>query len=276
MKNVLNSILIMLLLSFFACVQEKQGTIDKELLIGNQTIKYHVRNPDNKVSCFLVHGFGDSHKSFEHLFPVLDDLKLKIIYFDLPGMSENQKALISFPNSLELLSKLYNSEKSKNNFAIGHSLGGLMVLLSTVEYKMPFDKIITIEPSLTDADYKFFTYIQEKPTGVGISEFILNSKDTTGYLKFYNNNLKQTDTTLLKDYAKTVYDNFKNYRSKILDSKANFIYIYGNNSSGLDERKKMTDYSFVTVKSFDNAQHWVHFDAKNEFIIFLKNELIIK
>ena len=74
----------------------------------------------------------------------------------------------------------------------------------------------------------------------------------------------------MKENAKTIYDNFDNYQQSILNSGLKFYYVYGLQSSEIQERAKLENYKNITVKSFENAEHWVHIDACEVFSTYLK------
>jgi len=54
--------------------------------------------------------------------------------------------------------------------------------------------------------------------------------------------------------------------------RAKFLYFYGENSVEPNERKRVAENPNVTVVCFKNSEHWVHRDAKIEFLnITLEN-----
>ncbi len=263
------------LILFLACgtTNSKQ---DKIISINNEEIKYSVHNPDSDIACFFIHGFGDNQQSFHLLYPILDSLNIKMVIYDMPGMGENINSSIGMEQNLKLFSELFKKERAYRNIAIGHSMGGLFMLLSTIENNLNFDEIIAIEPSITEPDNSFFKYIQEPPLGVGVDAFASKERNEVGYNKFYNKSIKNSNITELKRLAKEVYQSFENSRKKIIDSELSFTYVYGEDSSGIEYRKGMSRYPSITTKGFKNAKHWVHFDAITEFKEFMIDKVITR
>jgi len=255
-----------------SCLNKKSQISNKFVELNNQKILYQIRNSNNEKSCLLIHGFGDSKTSFEHLNTLFDSLGIKVIYYDLPGMGLNKEVSLSIEDNLLLIKKIYDIEGTKQSFAIGHSMGGLLLLLSTLEYQINFDKIITIEPSITKPDYQFFEYIQERPIGIGLDSFITMNRTLNGYALTYYDNLANSNISQLKYYAISVYQNFNSYTDLILNSNLKFSYVSGRLSSGLVERKNLGDYKNIDTVSFCNAKHWVHYDASSDFKKFIIKE----
>jgi len=273
MKN-LNIKVVLLLIAYImiaSCSEKKVE--EKSIEFKSQKLLYTVKNQNSDKFCLLIHGFGDTQTSFESISTLLDSLNIKTVYFDLPGMGKNKLFKAEFNDVLLLIEKIYHTESATKNYAIGHSMGGLILLLSTIDNQLKFDKIITIEPSITMTDYGFYKYIQEEPIGIGIDSFINKSREEKGYSGIYSKNLQNSDTSQLEIYAKNVYTNFEVYQNKIKNSQLKFTYVFGRNSSGLDDRRQMGEWKNVDTISFANAQHWVHFDAKNNFNKFLKDIL---
>lgn len=264
--------LAFLLTLLISCKTNPNEILSKYLEFDNQKIEYKVRNPESKISCILVHGFGDCYSSFENLFSLFDSLNIKTIYYDLPGMGTNKDIKIAFEDNLSIIRKLYNAEATEQTYAIGHSMGGLLLLLSTAENNLNFKHIITIEPSITKPDFDFFKYIQEEPIGIGLERFANKSRPQIGYTAIYSKNLLNSNITQLKDYAQSVYLNFEENVDVILQSNIKFVYIFGRQSSGLEDRKCFGSYENIDTISFNNAQHWVHYDAMKEFEMYLIKE----
>ena len=269
MKKIFHFLPLILFLACSSAMTRQEKTIS----INNEGIQYSIRNPKSEITCFLIHGFGDNQQSFNLLLPILDSLKVKTVIYDIPGMGKNKNNRLGMAQNLKLFSELYMREKTDRNIAIGHSMGGLFMLLSIIEENLSFNEVIAIEPSITNPDYNFFKYIQEPPLGVGMEVFINKERDDLGYNKFYNQNIKNSDISELRTLAKEVYLSFDENRNRIIESGLSFTYIYGENSSGIEYRKEMSQFSNITVKGFKNAKHWVHFDAINEFKTFLIDKI---
>jgi pimeloyl-ACP methyl ester carboxylesterase len=261
-----------LLSVLFSCTDKKHEVYTKYIELKNQRIEYKVRNPDSKKSCLLIHGFGDSYSSFENLFTFFDSLRIKTIYYDLPGMGTNKEISLDVEDNLSLIKKIYDFEATDQTYAIGHSIGGLLSLLSAVDNKLVFKRIITIEPSITKPDFNFFEYIQEKPVGIGLDSFINKNRPQVGYTSTYTNNLLNSNINQLRIYANSIYENFGMYTDKIFQSDIKFVYVFGNLSSGQEYRRSMGSYINVDTICFNNARHWVHYDAFSDFKTYLNDE----
>jgi|GEM_PF-4920380 len=267
MKRIL---FLMLIFVNFLCYS--QNVVEKHLDFNGQDFLYQIRNANFEKCCFLIHGFGDSYSSFENLFSFFDSLKLKTVYFDLQGMGENKSVKSNFSDVLKLINLIFEREKCSQNFAIGHSMGGLILLLATLENSLKFEKILIIEGSISAADFNFFRYLQSQ----SMENFIQKKRENKGYSAIYSRNLKNSDTTQLRIFARTIYENFETYRNKILTSEVKFLYVFGRNSANLDSRKELGSYKNIDTLSFANSQHWVHWDAFFEFKFFLKNSFFSK
>jgi len=241
----------------------------KELKNINYTVYYQVFNKEFDNVCFLVHGLGDSITSYIELIPEISKKNYKIVVYNLLGCGSNNHIQASFEDNLDVLHQLIITEGKEHNYFIGHSMGGLILLLTINNYAISYQKILTIEPSITNADYNFFKFIQEPPTGIGYDEFVKGGRVNKGYLEQYHKNLRIANIFTMKDCIRTVFMNFKNYQQQILHSDLKFNYIYGELSTEPEERKKLNQYPNIYVTSFQNANHWVHIDATYQFFKFL-------
>ena len=243
-----------------------------ELIFKGKTLQYEIQNPNASKQVIMIHGLGDAIGSFDKLCEQLRNEDVSLVRMDLAGHGKNSKAIISFVDYPELIKSLVEKQLVKTKtFFLGHSMGGLVALLTANKYKtMKIDGVITIEPSLTIADKKFFTFIQESPIGIGIDKFITPTPNDKNYILTYRKNLNVANSGVLKENAKTIYDNFDNYQQSILSSELKFYYVYGLKSSEIQERAKLENYKNITVKSFENAEHWVHIDSSEAFSTYLK------
>jgi pimeloyl-ACP methyl ester carboxylesterase len=261
------AIIIIFLTSMQALAQETHKLIFKE-----DTLQYQVQNPKASKQIIMIHGLGDANSSYDKLCEQLKNDDVSIVRMDLAGCGNNNQVIIPFVDYPELIKNLIEVQPIKTKtFLLGHSMGGLVALLTVNKYKtMKLDGVITIEPSLTVADKNFFKFIQEPPLGIGVDKFIKPNPNDKNYILTYRKNLNVANAGVLKENAKTIYDNFDNYQHIILDSGLKFYYVYGLKSSEIQERAKLGNYQNITVKSFENAEHWVHIDACDTFYTYLK------
>ena len=108
LKSSIYLILITLLL--ISCSTNTNSVSTRYIEYDSQKIEYKVRNSKSDISCFLIHGFGDSYSSFENLFPIFDSINVKTIYYDLPGMGTNKNIKIGFEENLSIINQLYRKE----------------------------------------------------------------------------------------------------------------------------------------------------------------------
>lgn len=250
-----------------ALTQEKH-----ELIFKGNTLQYEVQNPKASKQIIMIHGLGDAVGSFDKLCEQLRNEDVALVRMDLAGCGKNNQAVIPFIDYPELIKNLVEAQPLKaKTFLLGHSMGGLVALLTVNKYKtLKIDGVITIEPSLTVADKNFFKFIQEPPLGIGIDKFVKPNPNDKNYILTYRKNLNVANLGVLKENAKTIYYNFDNYQQSILNSGLKFYYVYGLQSSEIQERAKLENYKNITVKSFENAEHWVHIDACEAFSTYLK------
>ncbi len=243
--------------------------INKELYNG---FKYSVINKNKDEALFLLHGIGDSKSSFEGIIELLGDFK--VITFDLAGFGDNNEFNLSFYSQLNLINELILKEGKGTNHFIGHSFGGLVLLQVLANFpKLNTNSVLTIEPSITKADFDFFKYIQEKPLGIGYTG-LLNGVDINeySYARKFKENLIKSNSEVFKNYAKYVYENFESIIDKIVKSRIGFVYIFGELSTLPVERRKMRKYA-KKIYEVENAQHWVHIDNPKKFEEIIEEEL---
>lgn len=252
-------------------MEKKQLTFKEKI-----NLKYFFYDQKSDSTFYFVHGLGDSISSFSRLIEPILKTKANIILYDLPGCGDNRDCEVTFEENLEILNKLTLLHGSLYKYFIGHSLGGLIVLLTIIKYNIKYLKIITIEPSITLPDLKIFRMIREKPLGLGFEEFVknINPNNEYSYYQVYKKNLLNTNLNNFKSFVKTINENFHNYQCRIFDSQVKFIYFYGSNSTEPSERAILKKYQNIDVKCLNGANHWGHIDAENEFIAFLSENII--
>jgi pimeloyl-ACP methyl ester carboxylesterase len=222
-------------------------------------ISYNISSNQSETAIFFIHGLGDSITSFDKQITYFEN-NFKCIYFDLPGSGENNQIYLDFTNTLDLIEDIFKKESCKSNIILGHSMGGLLGLLLTVNKRISVDLFFAVEASISFADKNFFTHIQEKPIGIGFDEFLASLEGSNGYLQIYFDNVKKTNQLSFKQFSKIIYDNFDNFSSKILSSNLTINYIIGEKSLGFEEREKLLMYPNIQITKYENSEHWVHID----------------
>ncbi|EDN68649.1 conserved hypothetical protein [Beggiatoa sp. PS] len=257
-----------------------------ESLINNNKFFYHLYVPQKKQSkglCFFVHGLGDTYKSFDRIINYLIKEDYSVLYYDLPGCGENKTIEIEFEENIDLINQIVELNKklfaSTKIYFFAHSMGGLILLLTLARYNMPdfFIKTLVVEPSLALPDLQFFKWIKEPPNGIGYEGLLamIKNEPIGQYASTYRNNLMNTNLQVFQQYVKKINEKFLSYQSEILGSNINFVYIYGKDSTGVEEREKLFTSSNIKVCGFENSAHWVHIDAEKRFIDFIKDNVLI-
>ena len=235
-------------------------------------LQYKCWNHTAERCVFLIHGLGDASTSYDQIINTLINKDIKIVAYDLPGCGNNESVHSAFSENMEILYHLILQEKGEMNYFIGHSLGGLILLLTLVRYPIRHEKVIAIEPSITQADYHFFKYVQEKPIGIGIDAFI---NDRISTLSQYKKHLKAANKEILKEHVKSVFDYFFEHQNQILMSGLSFYYLFGALSSETELRKKLEIYPNIKVIEFNHANHWVHIDQQSDFMDFIFTKVLL-
>ena len=262
-------------LRLLAAVPAEAQTLQLALADGQQ-LCYHLRQAaDAKGICYFVHGLGDASSSFAKVIDAVVGFGYHAVFYDLPGFGENNALTGDFEQNCAVLNDLIKQHSTGDlpNYAIGHSMGGLILLLTFAKYApaVKFSKLLTIEPSLTPPDAQFYAWVQEPPAGVGYQGLLDAAKTwTDAYSPTYAENVARASATVFKTDVQQVMANFDAYRQQILDSDLPFVYVYGTKSSGVPDRQQLATYPQITVQSFENAAHWVHIDAEPAFLEFLK------
>ncbi len=250
---------------------------------NDKHLKYYLSEPKiSKGVCFFIHGIGDSSETFSKLISNANLEGYSAIYYDLPGFSGNKDyELEDFNENLDVLSQLIylHSHPENKNYFVGHSMGGLITLLTLVTYDFSVNpsSILAIEPSLTSIDFDFFQSIQEPPLGMGYIGFLERNKfqsDDSAYAGIYYKNLINSSVSAFRECVVGVNKDFLSYQNSIFQSRIPFIYTYGMDSSGISFREKMKERENVEVKAFEHAKHWVHVDAEHEFCNFFVRDFL--
>lgn len=247
--------------------------MNKTIYFKGLQFAYEVHNSNMAKTCFLSHGLGDGISAFENLVPLLMQKGYKVVVYDLLGCGKNNDFGTPFEDNLNILNSLVNTEGTNYNIFVGHSLGGLVTLLTILEYNLDYQKIITIEPSITQVDYDFFKFVQEIPDGIGYDEYSKGNGLDSGYLLTYRKNIGTANSVTMKHNIKTVYENFTQFQSKIFNSSLIFDYCYGSLSTETEKRAELSKYKNINVLCFENANHWVHIDAEIAFIDYISKTL---
>lgn len=243
-------------------------------LSDGQQLKYRLRQTNgSRGLCYFVHGIGDASSSFTNIMESVISFGYDVLYYDMPGCGENNTVEVPFEDNCLILKNIMerHSHNGRRNYCIGHSLGGLVMLLTFAKYRPAVRqiKLMAVEPSMTLPDKQFFEWVQ----GIGY-EGLLESVGTWTdlYAPTYAANLAIASQPLFEEYIQSVYDRFDEYSQQILTSDTSFTYIYGDNSSGTEYRSALASYPQIQVEHFANAAHWVHVDAEAAFTAFLETD----
>lgn len=244
---------------------------EKSIYHINGNFRYFTSPNSSQNLYILVPGFGDSLNSFSGIYEFLLDEENEVILFDLPGCVTNKDIYFNIGENIKLVTKIVQLYRHKEISIIAHSLGGLIMLLAKTEYDFSLKRIVVIEPTLTKADYGFFKYISEPPYGIGLEAFMESREFNNDYDAEYERNVYNSNLETLKNYVKEVCNNFNQYQNKIIQANFPFTYIYGEQSSAIEYRKAMANYSQITVHGVPKAKHWTHLDNPTFFLKLLSS-----
>jgi len=111
----------------------------------NVHCEQYYRHP-NKPTILLVHGFLSSTFSYRRLKPILKD-HFNILAIDLPpfGKTEKSKTFVySYQNMGKLVVNLLQRLNLQKVYAVGHSMGGQILLYAAKDYPDYFHKIVLL------------------------------------------------------------------------------------------------------------------------------------
>ncbi len=247
---------------------------------------------NQKNIILILHGLFGRAKNWHSTS--LDLSKLKdyiLIVIDLRNHGENEKIeIISYELMVNDVYNLSKSLKIKKMTIIGHSMGGKVGMLfsinhpamirqlfvidiAPVEYKSEKNEIIDHLLSINvkqlknrnEADLELSKYITDKTLRL----FLLQN------LKLYNN---RYEWSLNLRAIKSAMPELRSFpKDNINYSDVDTICIYGENSQYVDNlfkeifKKKFYNLRFKKIK---NAGHWLHAEKPKEFIRIISKFLI--
>ena len=241
----------------------------------------------------IFHGLFGRAKNWHSIIKKLSTLVYKyFIVLDLRNHGENKPSLkISYKLMVNDVYKFIKIKGIKNFSIIGHSMGGKLGMLFTLEYPKlvnqlfvvdiapvtyPFeeneivDHLIKIDinkcKNRNDADKMLSEHIEDK----NLRFFLLQNLELIYGKYSWSLNLKTIKLGMPDLRSFPIIDDVKH-------SSINTICIYGENSNYLSEiyknkfRQLFTNLEF---KKVDNAGHWLHFENSEEFIEIICKNLI--
>lgn len=119
---------------------------------------YHWKALKPKAVVVLVHGAGEHHGRYEWVIKKLTENNFYVIAGDLPGQGTNYKIqghIDSFNEYMETIEAWVNEALALKLpvFLFGHSMGGLAVIRTMVEKRLPVDKVVLSSPCLELMNY---------------------------------------------------------------------------------------------------------------------------
>jgi pimeloyl-ACP methyl ester carboxylesterase len=238
---------------------------------------YTFREADHaKGCCFFMHGLGDSHKSFVDLAQRLHANGIHTVLYDLPGFGKNRDLTSSLEQNLTVFDELVtaNSMMAQPNAYVGHSLGGLLLLLWRALKQRGHEPVLVIEPSITEADRSFFEQIREPPNGIGYDGFLQRPRSLRGdHLQLFESSLRSCNTASFRRYVVEVLQKFDEYRAIIMDSAMQFAHLFSSRSPGAHERRSLSVHPWIVNREVPGASHWVHHDAPSHVAEILLQQI---
>jgi pimeloyl-ACP methyl ester carboxylesterase len=115
---------------------------------GEELMTFQWGNPNGKT-VFFIHGWAGRATQYRKFIAPLAEQGYNVIGIEGPGHRHAQKKM---SNVLEFAECISSFLKDKEVFAsIGHSLGGIALLLATAEFNYKTEKLITIStPTIAD------------------------------------------------------------------------------------------------------------------------------
>jgi pimeloyl-ACP methyl ester carboxylesterase len=116
----------------------------------------------------MLHGFASSSRTWDDILPLIKDFDGEIIMFDLIGYGFSSKDAddYSLKANAEIISKFIESHKIKDYIIAGHSFGGGVALMTTLnqldsEYKP--GGLVLIDSAAYKVELPFFVYYLRFP-----------------------------------------------------------------------------------------------------------------
>ncbi len=114
---------------------------------------------DPKAVVVIVHGANEHHRRYDWLISMFVSKGIHVVMGDLPGQGHTSKKLRGHINSFhDYIEKIQSWIKEALNyhlpvFLLGHSMGGLAVIRTLQEIKLPVTGVILSSPCLGLVEY---------------------------------------------------------------------------------------------------------------------------
>lgn len=239
----------------------------------------YVISGEGKNYALLLHGWGDSRKTFNHIDKFLKD-EYKLVSLDLPGFGQTQapKEVWGLDNYVNFLANFLEKLKIKKvDLIIGHSNGGALAIKAVASNKISPDSLVLLSSAgIRD---------RQKGKKLAIKAIAKTGKVATFWLpKNYKQNLQKklygtvgSDMLVVPElketFKRTVSEDVQNQARKI---KIPTLLIYGSNDKatplqyGEIYKKLITNSHLEIIK---NASHFAHQEYPEKIANMIKGFL---
>jgi pimeloyl-ACP methyl ester carboxylesterase len=223
----------------------------------DQYLNYRVLGKGKKTIIFL-HGFGASSRTWDDVTPYLDVNDSKLIFFDLIGAGFSSKpktADYSMMANALAIAKFIKENEIDNYIFVGHSFGGGVALLSTIqlmeESNFSPEALVLIDAAAYRVELPFFVENLRIPLlsnlllAITSTEFqarytlekIYYDKNKVTNAKVYRYaffmSLEGHDHAMIQTAKQIIPKNFQNYVNRYSDLKMPSLILWGRQDPAL-------------------------------------------
>lgn len=173
----------------------------------NEHLNYRVSGNSDKLALIFIHGFGASLRTWDELVPLISSQETYQIFIDLKGAgfsSKPQDSDYSVAAQASLVSAFITANNIKDYVLIGHSLGGAISIISTLQNQQdnlpPPRGLILLDPGIYKIQLPFFISDLRDP----IKDTLIHALTTANYRaryvleKIYFDSRKVTNETIAR------------------------------------------------------------------------------
>lgn len=260
---------------------------------GHQVSNENYKSLLNERITFIFHGLFGRAKNWHSIVLKMSSIIHGIfIVFDLRNHGDNNSSLnISYQIMVNDIYQFINKKNILKFSIIGHSMGGKLGMLFTLNYPDFVDQLFVVDiapveyPSEENeiVDHLINTDIDACKSRIEVdTELSKNIKDKN-LRSFLLQNLKLNNEKYVWSLnLKTIKSGMSDLRGfpNEVDLKASVIKticIYGEKSSYLNENFKKDFqrlFSNLKFEKVNDAGHWLHVEKSNEFIEIISKNLI--
>jgi pimeloyl-ACP methyl ester carboxylesterase len=125
------------------------------IAVNNIQVNYHDQGDPYQPVLLLIHGLGCSMKYWTCLFDAEELSAFRIIALDLPGFGMSEKPDdydYQLSSQADIVQRFLHSLDIQEFSLIGHSMGGSIAILMTLDQAQTIQQLLVIEPNLKASD----------------------------------------------------------------------------------------------------------------------------